>query len=216
MKKIAVLIPVFVLALFYFKERYHSEYATAGLRGKASLAVGVLGMFLVMVIGVYKKKQEGFFQAFIQASFLVYVFMVLTLTGYFVLFREVAAQGWWQHVLHRIHMKERINLRPFMMFKQFRWTSTQVLGNFVMLLPLGIFIPLLFPRLSGLFRVVFFCLLVSVSIELMQLVTSYRSTDIDDVILNTSGALIGYLIYKLMSTMIRKTGNGEYPELISK
>jgi glycopeptide antibiotics resistance protein len=29
------------------------------------------------------------------------------------------------------------------------------------------------------------------------LITSVRSTDIDDVILNTSGAIIGYVLYKL-------------------
>ncbi len=198
MKKIAVLLPVFILAIFYFKARYHGEYAVAGLRGKASLAFGVCIMFLVMILGVYKKKQETILQGFIQSSFLVYVFMVLTLTGYFILFREVAAHGWWQRVLQRIQTKERINLHPFLMFKQFRLASTQVIGNLVMLLPLGIYVPLLFPGLSGFFRVFIICLVVSISIELMQLITSVRSTDIDDVILNTSGAVAGYIIYKFL------------------
>jgi len=198
MKKIAVLLPVFILALFYFKTRYHEEYAVAGLRGKASLAFGVCVMFLVMILGVYKKKQETFLQGFIQSSFLVYVFMVLTLTGYFILFREVAAHGWWHGVLHRIQTKERINLHPFLMFKQFRIGSTQVIGNLVMLLPLGIYIPLLFPKLSGFFKVFIICLLTSISIELMQLITNVRSTDIDDVILNTSGAVVGYMVYKVL------------------
>jgi len=198
MKKIAVLLPVVILALLYFRPIYYGSYAVAGLRGKASLAFGVFIMFLVMIIGVYKKKQETFLQGFIQSSFLVYVFMVLTLTGYFTLFREVAAHGWWHGVLHRIQTKERINLHPFLMFKQFRIGSTQVVGNLVMLLPLGIYIPLLFPKLSGFFRVFIICLLVSISIELMQLITNVRSTDIDDVILNTSGAVVGYIIYKFL------------------
>jgi len=198
MKKIAVLLPVFILALFYFKTRYHEEYAVAGLRGKASLAFGVCAMFLVMILGVYKKKQETFLQGFIQSSFLVYVFMVLTLTGYFILFREIAAHGWWHRVLLRVQTKERINLHPFLMFKQFRLASTQVIGNLVMLLPLAIYIPLLFPGFSGFFRVFIICLCASISIELMQLITSVRSTDIDDVILNTSGAVIGYVLYKFL------------------
>jgi len=198
MKKIAVLLPVFILAILFFKGRYYGEYAVAGLRGKASLAFGVCIMFLVMIIGVYKKRQDTFLQGFIQSSFLVYVFMVLTLTGYFILFREVAAHGWWQRVLHRMQTKERINMQPFLMFKQFQLSSTQVIGNLVMLLPLGIYIPLLFPKLSGFFRVFLICLLVSISIELMQLITSVRSTDIDDVILNTSGAVVGYALYKFL------------------
>ncbi|HEY2722932.1 MAG TPA: hypothetical protein VGI82_14465, partial [Chitinophagaceae bacterium] len=137
MKKITVLIPAFILALYYFKARYRDEYAIAGLRGKASLAFGILIMFTVMLVGVYRRKQDTFWQWFIQSSFLVYVFMVLTLTGYFALFREVAAHGWWHRVLNRIEEKERINLHPFMMFKQFRLMSIQVMGNFMMLLPLA-------------------------------------------------------------------------------
>jgi glycopeptide antibiotics resistance protein len=205
-KKIAVLVPVFILALFYFRARYHEDYAVAGLRGRASLAIGVLIMFIIMVVAIYKRKQESFAQIFIQSSFLIYVFMVLTLTGYFVLFKEVAAHGWWHREVHRIHEKERINLEPFMMFKQFRLSSMQVIGNLVMLLPLGIYLPLLFTKLSGFFKVFIICLLVSVSIELMQLITSYRSTDIDDVILNTSGAVAGYIIYKLIGITIKRTG----------
>lgn len=199
MKKIAVLMPVFILVLFYFRPLYQGEYAVAGLRGKASLIFGVCIMFLVMIIGVYKKKQDTLLQVFIQSSFLVYVFMVLTLTGYFILFREVAAHGWWHRVLQRMQTRERINLQPFLMFKQFRIASTQVIGNLVMLLPLGIYVPLLFPKLSNFFKVFITCLLVSISIELMQLITSVRSTDIDDVILNTSGAIVGYAVYKFLS-----------------
>jgi glycopeptide antibiotics resistance protein len=202
-KKIAVLLPVFFLALFYFKARYHNEFGVAGLRGKASLLMGVLLMFIIMFIGVYRQRQETFLQIFLQSSFLIYVFMVLTLTGYFILFKEVAAHGWWVKVLHRIHTKERVNMEPFLMFKQFRLSSKQVIGNAVMLLPLGIYIPLLFPRLSGFFSVFFICLFASILIELMQLITSYRSTDIDDVILNTSGAIAGYLLFILIRAVAR-------------
>lgn len=204
-KKIAVIIPVFILALFYFRTRYHEEYALAGLRGKASLAFGVLIMFIIMFIGVYKRRQETFVQMFVQSSFLMYVFMVLTLTGYFVLFREVATHGWWHKVMHRIETKERVNTELFLMFKQFSLFSKQVIGNCVMLLPLGIYIPLLFPKLSGFFKVFFICLLVSVSIELMQLITSYRSADIDDVMLNTAGAVVGYIIFAIARLMVRSS-----------
>jgi len=61
-KKIVVLLPVFILALFYFNARYHEDYAVAGLRGKTSLALGVLIMFIIMLIGVYSRKQETIVQ----------------------------------------------------------------------------------------------------------------------------------------------------------
>ena len=201
-RKILVIIPVVILALFYFKGRYHNEYAIAGLRGKASLLLGLGLMFFVMAVGVYNRKQESFAKMFIQSSFLVYVFVVLTLTGYFLLFKEVAAHGWWHKVMHRIDTRERVNMEPFLMFKQFALSSRQVVGNAIMLLPLGIYIPLLFPRLSGFFTVFFICLLTAICIELMQLITSYRSTDIDDVILNTSGAVAGYIIYRIIRVVV--------------
>ena len=204
LKKLVVLVPVMIFTLFYFRARYHEEYAVAGLRGKASLALGVLIMLAIMALVVYSRNQETFFQIFVQSTFLIYVFMVLTLTGYFLLFREVDSHGWWHKVAHRIENKEHVNLQAFLMFKQFKIASRQVIGNAVMLLPLAIFIPLLSQRLSGFIPVVLICLLVSVCIELMQLVTSYRSTDIDDVILNTTGAVVGYILYLLVKPAIHQ------------
>ncbi len=202
LRKILVLIPVVLIALFYFKERYYSSFASAGMRGKASLFLGVALMLFVMALLVYNRKQDTLGNMIVQSSFLVYVFAVLTLTGYFVLFREVAAHGWWHKVMHRIDTRERVNLEPFLMFKQFALSSKQVIGNAVMLLPLGIFLPLMFRRLSGFFAVFFISLFTAVSIELMQLITSFRSTDIDDVILNTSGAIVGYILYRLVTAMV--------------
>ena len=69
------------------------------------------------------------------------------------------------------------------------------MGNLVMLFPLGIYIPLLYPRLSGFFAVVFISLLFSLLIESFQLVTRFRSADVDDVLLNTLGACVGFLVF---------------------
>jgi glycopeptide antibiotics resistance protein len=44
--------------------------------------------------------------------------------------------------------------------------------------------------------------LVSVGIELLQLATNYRSTDIDDVILNTTGACAGFILYQLIKLIV--------------
>jgi glycopeptide antibiotics resistance protein len=67
-----------------------------------------------------------------------------------------------------------------------------------MLFPLGIYLPLLYKKISGFFAVAGISLTVSVCIELLQLATSYRSADIDDVILNTLGACLGFIIYKMI------------------
>ena len=45
---------------------------------------------------------------------------------------------------------------------------------------------------------------ISLCIELVQLALPNSVTDIDDLILNTAGVIIGYAIYSLIRRMIKK------------
>ena len=82
-----------------------------------------------------------------------------------------------------------------------------VVGNFVMLMPLGVFYSIYVKNYKLRFLYVF---LFSVSIEVMQLLIGllinsyYRSTDIDDVILNTAGGIIGILLFNLLKKIFLK------------
>ncbi|GAA0314570.1 VanZ family protein [Actinoallomurus spadix] len=68
-------------------------------------------------------------------------------------------------------------------------------GNLALLMPLGVLLPILFDRLRGLVRLTLAAALISLAIEVVQgLVLTGRSFDVDDVILNTVGAVIAYLI----------------------
>ncbi|MDX3641686.1 VanZ family protein [Streptomyces sp. MB09-02B] len=71
----------------------------------------------------------------------------------------------------------------------------QVGGNILLGLPFGILLPVLAPGARGLLRVPALTALMMLLVELVQgaLVTG-RAFDIDDVILNTAGALLGYLL----------------------
>ncbi|MED1202224.1 VanZ family protein [Heyndrickxia acidicola] len=74
-------------------------------------------------------------------------------------------------------------------------------GNILLLMPLGFLAPILWSRFRSLKSVLLLGLLVSISIESLQLVEmaagigSGRAADIDDVICNTTGACIGYYIF---------------------
>jgi glycopeptide antibiotics resistance protein len=125
---------------------------------------------------------------------------VLTLTGYFILFKEVSAHDWWDKMTMRIANRKGVNLIPFYSIKHYGMFASQVVGNFLMLLPLGIYIPLMYKKINGFIAVTFVCMIVSAGIEIMQLVTNFRVTDVDDVILNTLGAGLGYLIYSVMKS----------------
>ena len=76
-------------------------------------------------------------------------------------------------------------------------------GNILLLMPLGFLAPILWNKAKGLKAVTFLGLVVSITIELLQLLESFgggwgRVTDIDDVICNVLGVIIGYFIYVLI------------------
>ncbi len=108
------------------------------------------------------------------------------------------------------------NLRPFYTIRvQFKflsrgWAKLNLLGNTVPFLPFGYLLPLAWPRL-GTFPRVFLTGLSSVlAIELFQYFTRLGRLDVDDVLLNMTGVVCGYLLLELTGrTGGRRQGTGE-------
>jgi glycopeptide antibiotics resistance protein len=71
----------------------------------------------------------------------------------------------------------------------------QIGGNLLLGVPFGVLLPMLAPQTRGVLRVVLLTAAVMLLVELVQgaFITG-RAFDVDDVILNTTGALVGYLI----------------------
>jgi glycopeptide antibiotics resistance protein len=76
------------------------------------------------------------------------------------------------------------------------WQS-QAVGNVLLLLPVGLFGPLALPWLGRWWRVLLVAALFSTCIELAQLAIPDRSADVDDVMLNALGALLGYFLLRV-------------------
>jgi glycopeptide antibiotics resistance protein len=82
-----------------------------------------------------------------------------------------------------------------------------LVGNFLLLLPLGIYGPILTPRLRSLPAILLVGAGLSALIELGQLAVAMaygfpvRVADVDDVLLNTLGVLAGYLLWRAWSAM---------------
>jgi hypothetical protein len=77
-----------------------------------------------------------------------------------------------------------------------------LVGNFVLLLPLGIYGPILTPRLQSVPAILLAGAGLSVLIEVGQLAVAMvygfpvRVADVDDVVLNTLGVLVGFLLWR--------------------
>ncbi|MFD4690830.1 VanZ family protein [Streptomyces sp. NPDC058463] len=93
------------------------------------------------------------------------------------------------------------NLQPGRSLRQYAQDYTflaackQAGGNLLLGAPFGVLLPILVPRRLRMIRMVLLTALVMAVVELTQgALVAGRAFDIDDVILNTSGALLGYAL----------------------
>ena len=101
----------------------------------------------------------------------------------------------------------RINLLPFVYlfdYPTMREALINVIGNTLMFLPLGIVWPSVFKELDTHGKVIAAGIGTSVLIEILQLPFYSRCSDIDDLILNSLGYLMGYGIYLLVKLCRKK------------
>lgn len=102
----------------------------------------------------------------------------------------------------------RINLIPFNTLNRYLFMESRTLdnwnvvslinlvGNSFLFSPIGIVLPLLYKKFDS-FKIIFLTgLMTTLSIEFIQIFIK-RSVDIDDIILNTIGVIIGYILYKI-------------------
>ncbi|MCP1136595.1 VanZ family protein [Paenibacillus polysaccharolyticus] len=79
--------------------------------------------------------------------------------------------------------------------------------NILLFMPLGFLLPLWRPSVNSIKKVAKTGLTVSLTIELLQLVIRIavgngRSTDINDLIANTSGSVLGFIVLSLLTRLI--------------
>ena len=145
---------------------------------------------------VLRNKKKVFFSI----AFVAYTILMLWL-----LFGQRTVQ--WTNGYDFALLAENINLIPFRTIAEFlhdlhggerSHAMINLLGNVIMFVPLGFFIPAVFKKAEAFRNTMLWSVLAIVCIEIIQLFTLLGSLDIDDVILNLVGAALGYGIYRLL------------------
>ena len=77
------------------------------------------------------------------------------------------------------------------------FTISNLLGNIVIFIPLGVYITV-FSKRKTIWKNTVLVLLVSVAVEIIQFTFKFGIGDIDDVILNVIGGLIGCIVCRLV------------------
>lgn len=100
---------------------------------------------------------------------------------------------------------ERLDLVPFLdIANAFKYNISNVylqfFLNIVMFIPMGLLLPIIYEKSRSYGKIALISFCVTLTIELIQLLWphSNRIFDVDDLICNTAGALIGYSIWKLI------------------
>ena len=98
----------------------------------------------------------------------------------------------------------RYNLTPFKEIRRFIVYSgylgvssvcTNLLGNVAAFVPFGIFLPILTNNRLKFYQVTVYTFSLTLMIEMIQLISRVGIFDVDDMILNTLGGIIGYLMF---------------------
>ena len=144
------------------------------------------------------RKEKKFYLIFI-FLFIFYIWMVYTVTGAGGLSDIIYAP---EGGINDSIIRANINLLPFS-----RGISVTFYLNIIMCVPLGFLLPLIWKDYRKIYKTTIVGLGFSLLIELSQLITT-RATDIDDLIANTIGTVIGYLIWKVFSKIFNKDKNG--------
>ena len=158
----------------------------------------------VLVRFLVNKKENNFRWKRELQLMLVYICIVVVTRFTFFPFSKV--DGRVQPLLFdaAIMFPPRMNLVPMvnlLNYEIFREMLINVVGNTAMFIPLGIVWPSVFKKLDTHKKVIAAGVGYSLCIEILQLLFYDRVTDVDDLILNSLGYLIGYGLYLLVKSI---------------
>ena len=141
---------------------------------------------------------------------LLLIWLDLAVIFRFTLFPMALADG---HVQPLVFEAERafpfrVNLVPLVHLLEYDSRGdilVNVLGNALMFVPTGVFLPIVYKRLDRFWKVAAAGAGISLGIEILQLPFAVRASDIDDLLLNTLGVCLGYALYALIARGKRRT-----------
>lgn len=116
-----------------------------------------------------------------------------------------------------VYEEYHYNLIPFQEIKRFvvYWRAIDnpflvvmnLFGNIIAFIPFGALIRWVINRSVKWYQVVGYTFLLSLSVEILQLIAKVGVFDVDDLILNTFGGLIGFWIYYILRAIDRRRRN---------
>ena len=159
----------------------------------------------------YKSINSGIILRLLFGAYCIALFLVLFVRKRF----NIGDEPYWEQV------KMSINLVPFRTIYGSVYIIVHrtnpylipheiisLLGNFALFMPFGYFIPRLFGRYRVFVKFILLTFAVLLSIEILQVLTLRGSFDVDDILLNLAGAVIGFFIEGIVTSKNRRDAAG--------
>lgn len=86
-------------------------------------------------------------------------------------------------------------IRNYIKYSGFLHTMINIFGNIIIFVPFGILLAEIFPKMRNILKILGITFATSFFVEFIQFFIG-RSVDIDDLILNLLGSVIGYFVWK--------------------
>lgn len=156
------------------------------------LSMIVLAMVCALAVMLYRRKQISKTQLVVAISLSAYVDLLF----YFTVLGRYSSD---------IYQKEIYFIYSYQqLFEHFdRNSFFQILVNVGMLMPVGFFMPMLLRERKILWTLVT-AMFITCSIEFMQIVMRCGTFEIDDILNNMLGAVIGLLLYQVVKKFFSK------------
>lgn len=134
--------------------------------------------------------------------FVVYILLVIKVIIFKYPYDQLYAivQTWQKDVI--LEGLGSANFTPFKTIKMYieyadKLNSVENLaGNILVFVPFGMLFPLIRSSKSGFLDVFANSLILVLGIEIFQLFSAFGAFDVDDIILNCFGAMLGYVVYR--------------------
>lgn len=166
-----------------------------------TIVVGIVYTILRLMYLKRKKCHVAWLSEAMRLLFICYLTglcsLIILPQSFWLRFFDGIFFGWWEYLYESFHFGE-VNLIPSIVLYLSgeitlgSWVKTMIVGNVAMFIPFGFFLPFVTEKLNrkNIFVV---AAIVPLSMELLQLFFG-RSFDIDDLICNFLGIVIGFFI----------------------
>lgn len=141
---------------------------------------------------------------------LLFVLYVLLLI-YFLFFSEGYGRVAEVQQAYRYNLVPFVEIRRFWIYRKQLGTFavfSNIFGNVIGFLPFGFILPVIFRRMNSGFLICISGFLLSLTVEVIQLITKVGCFDVDDMILNTLGAVFGYVLFRICNHIRMKVPGG--------